>query len=506
VSASPRTSNGVTRGARPAVLVVDDDEGVLFTLQELLSSQDFEVTTARDGAEALVAFDNNPVPLVVTDLRMPKMDGMALLSALLQRPAAPRVIVITAHGSERQAVEAMKAGAYDYFRKPFDNDELVAVVRRAFDYIRLGEENERLQGELALSRTLVFESEPMRRLSVLVGRVAPRDTTVLISGESGTGKERVAEAIVRASARSTGPYVRFNCAVLSAELVEAELFGHSRGAFTGAHRARPGLFREADGGTLLLDEVGELALSTQAKLLRVLQEGEVRAVGEEQSRKVDVRILAASHKNLEEMVQKGTFRDDLYYRLAVVTLNVPPLRERRDDVPLLARYFLGRHAERFGLGHLAVPPELFERLQEHDWPGNVRELENALENLVVLSPPEGLDLELLPFAKRLKALASGSVNDAAARSHESGPLKSTPNAAGATAATPLSAEEPLPDEGATLALKPRLEAYERRLVLEALRRTGGNRSLAAQLLGVSRVTLHDKLNKYGIRRGEDVEG
>jgi DNA-binding NtrC family response regulator len=495
--------------ARPRVLVVDDDDGVLFTLGELLGSQALDVTTARDGAEALLAFDRNPVPLVVTDLRMPKLDGMGLLAALQQRPNPPRVIVITAHGSERQAVEAMKAGAYDYFRKPFDNDELGAVVGRALDHIRLGEENERLQGELALSRTLVFDSEAMRRLSVLVSRVAPRDTTVLISGESGTGKERVAEAIVRASSRSSAPYVRFNCAVLSPELVEAELFGHAKGAFTGAHRARPGLFREADGGTLLLDEVGELDLATQAKLLRVLQESEVRAVGEEQSRKIDVRILAATHKNLETLVQTGAFRDDLYYRLAVVKLEVPPLRDRKEDIALLTRFFLGRHAERFGLGHLATTPELVERLCQHDWPGNVRELENALENLVVLSPPEALDLDLLPFGKlpSPEAVSDSATPTSTSSSAIEPPLDGAslnsrePPLDGAS----LGSREPHLDR-ASLHLREHIEHYERRLILEALRQTGGNRSLAAQRLGISRVTLHDKLNKYGIKRGEDGDG
>jgi two-component system, NtrC family, response regulator HydG len=461
---------------RQRVLVVDDDDGVLFTLSELLSTADLEVVTARDGTAALVEFDQKAFPLVVTDLRMPRMDGMALLEALQKRMEAPRVIVITAHGSERQAVEAMKAGAYDYFRKPFDNDELLAVIRRALDHIRLGEENERLQGELALARTLVFDSDAMRRLALLVSRVAARDTTVLIHGESGTGKERVAEAIVRASKRASAPYVRFNCAALSPELVEAELFGHSRGAFTGAHKARLGLFREADGGTLLLDEVGELDLPTQAKLLRVLQESEVRAVGEEQSRKIDVRIIAASHRDLELLVKQGTFRDDLYYRLAVVTLAVPPLRERKEDLPLLTRHFLSRHAERFGLGHLSPSVELLNRLLTHDWPGNVRELENVLEKLVVLSPSESLDLDLLPFGQPPHGADAG-----------------------------ISVRKSLPDaapEDASLPLRQRLELYERRVILESLELSGGNRSLAAQRLGISRVTLHDKLNKYGIRRGD----
>ncbi|HVI92817.1 MAG TPA: sigma-54 dependent transcriptional regulator, partial [Anaeromyxobacter sp.] len=260
------------------VLVVDDDAGVRYTLREILASAGVEVDEAADGVEALGRLDARPASLVVTDLRMPRMDGMELLRRVQARAPAPRVVVITAHGSERQAVDAMKAGAYDYFRKPFDNDELLAVVRRALESVRLAHENERLTGELVLSRSMVFASDAMRRLATLVARVAPRDVTVLVTGESGTGKERVAEAIVRASGRADRPFVRFNCAALSPELAEAELFGHARGAFTGAVRARPGLFGEADGGTILLDEVGELAPPAQAKLLRVLQEGEVRPV------------------------------------------------------------------------------------------------------------------------------------------------------------------------------------------------------------------------------------
>jgi DNA-binding NtrC family response regulator len=357
----------------------------------------------------------------------------------------------------------MKAGAFDYFRKPFDTDELLAVVRRALETVRLAHENERLAGELALARTMVFASEAMRRLAVLVARVAPRDVTVLLTGESGTGKERVAEAIVLASARADRPFVRFNCAALPAELAEAELFGHAKGAFTGAARARPGLFREADGGTLLLDEVGELAPPAQAKLLRVLQEGEVRPVGEERARIVDVRVVAATHRDLAEEVRAGRFREDLLYRLDVVKLRIPPLRERPEDVPVLARHFLDRFSRRFGVAPLRVPDALFDRLAAHAWPGNVRELENAIEGLVALSPAEGLDLSLLPGA-------------------------------GATAA-----------EGPPLPLKERVQAYERGLVVEALRAARGNRTEAARRLGVSRVTLHDKLRRYGLAGAEGEE-
>jgi DNA-binding NtrC family response regulator len=458
------------------VLVVDDDPGVRYTLREILSSEGLQVEEAADGIEGLARYDAAPVPLVVADVRMGRMDGLELLRQLARKTPAPRVVMITAHGSERQAVEAMKAGAYDYFKKPFETEELLGVVRRAVEALRLTHENERLQGELVLSRSMVFTSEAMRRLGVLVGRVAPKDVTVLITGESGTGKERVAEAIVRASRRAVRPFVRFNCAALTPELAEAELFGHARGAFTGAIRARPGLFGEADGGTILLDEVGELAAASQGKLLRVLQEGEVRPVGEERARNVDVRVLAATHRDLEELVRTGEFREDLFYRLNVVHLRIPPLRERPEDIPVLARHFLDRFAERFGASPLHVPEPLFDRLAAHTWPGNVRELENAIEGLVALSPPDGLDLALLPGA----AGAGGA-------------------AAGGAAAAPSPEREPLP-------LKQRVEAYERGLIVDALRAARGNRSEAARRLGMSRVTLHDKLRKYGLGGGEEEAG
>jgi DNA-binding NtrC family response regulator len=446
-------------------LVVDDDPGVRYTLREILEQEGLTVEEAGDGEAALRAYDAAPSPLVITDLRMPRMDGLALLAELVKRAPAPRVVLITAHGSERDAVAAMKAGAFDYFKKPFDTDELLAVVRRAVEAVRLRDENEQLAGELALARTMVFTSASMRALAKLVARVGPKDVTVLVTGESGTGKERVAEALVRASPRADRPFVRFNCAALSPELAEAELFGHARGAFTGAVRSRPGLFGEADGGTILLDEVGELAGNAQAKLLRVLQEGEVRPVGEERSRTVDVRVLAATHRDLEALVKAGRFREDLFYRLNVVRLHVPPLRDRPDDVALLARHFLDRFAARFGLAALHVPPGLLDRLRAHRWPGNVRELENALESLVALSPPDGLDLSLLPFGQEAAPAPAG----------EDGPL----------------------------GLKGRVEAYERGLVVEALRNARGNRSEAARRLGISRVTLHDKLKKYGLSGGEE---
>jgi two-component system response regulator HydG len=460
-------------------LVVDDDSAVRYTVRGILEHAKLQVDDAVDGVEGLERVESNNYELVVTDIQMPRMDGLELLKRIRERPAPqPKVIVMTAHGSERHAVEAIKAGAFDYFRKPFEIDEMMAVVRRATESVRLNAEVERLSGELNLSRSLIFSSPAMSKLAVLVQRIAPRDVTVLLTGESGTGKERVADALVAASGRADKPFVRFNCAALTAELAEAELFGHTKGAFTGAVKARPGLFREADGGTILLDEIGELPAGIQAKLLRVLQEGEVRPVGEDQPVKIDVRIIAATHRDLMQMASEGRFREDLYYRFKVVHLRIPPLRERPEDIPLLARHFLGEFSRRFGVGPFKLTPSLLERLNAYSWPGNVRELENALESLVALSQGSELDLSLLP--QPLPAPAA------------------TP-AATATAAAPVTTPTVAPaDGGAQMDLKARMDAYERGMIVAALEAAHGNRSLTARNLGINRATLHGKLRKYGL--------
>ncbi|MCR9162634.1 MAG: sigma-54-dependent transcriptional regulator [Nannocystaceae bacterium] len=445
----------------PRVLIVDDDDGVRYTIAGILDDAGVDIAQAGSAEEALTMLEGDPElqpGLVITDLRMPGLDGLELLDRLLQRPDPPKVVLITAHGSERLAVEAVKRGAYDYFRKPFDMDELLAVVDRALESVRLRAQTERLEGEVALRRTMVFESAQMRRLAVLVRRVAPRDVTVLIRGESGTGKEKLAEAIVAASKRASGPFVRFNCAALSPELADAELFGHAKGAYTGAHRARSGLFREADGGTIFLDEVGELAQAAQAKLLRVLQEREVRPVGDDRPVPVNVRVLAATHRDLEAEVAAGTFREDLYYRLKVVTLRLLPLRERPDDIPALAKIFLERSCERMGVPAIHPSAELLASLSSRAWPGNVRELANEIESLVALSENGELDLSTL----------------------DGGP---------ASAATPALA-------GATL--KERMDAFEKQLLEQALADAEGNRTEAAKALGIGRATLHDKLRKHDL--------
>ena len=444
-------------------LVVDDDEGVRYTIAAFLEDAGVEVHQAKDGIEGLAQVDAVDPHLVLTDLRMPRLDGLGLLAKLRGRVPEPLVVMITANGSERDAIEAIKLGAFDYFRKPFEPEALEAVIERARAMSSERTQRERLEGELALAGGLVSASPSMARLASHVARVAPRDVTVLITGESGTGKERVAEAIVRASSRKAAPFVRFNCAAITHELAEAELFGHARGAFTGAHRARPGLFRVAHRGTLLLDEIGELDLRTQAKLLRTLQEGEIRPVGEDLAQPIDVRILAATHRDLPDLVQRGLFREDLYYRLKVVQLRVPPLRERVEDIEPLARHFFAKFQARFGIESLALSThdgapsstsDVMARLSAHPWPGNVRELENTIESLVALSVDGCLDETLVPGV-------------ASAAPHE-------------------------------LLLKERVEAFERGVIVHALKETAQNRTEAAKKLGISRATLHEKLTKYGI--------
>ncbi|MEQ9502926.1 MAG: sigma-54 dependent transcriptional regulator [Deltaproteobacteria bacterium] len=435
----------------PTVLLVDDDDGVRFTLREVLEELDVTVEEASDGQAAIDRLDEGPVDLVITDLRMPRADGMAVLRHAVDRHPGIKVVMITAHGSESAAVEAMKNGAFDYFPKPFDVDDVARVVTRATETARLVHENRRLRAALHLSQHMIFRSEKMRRIAEVVERVGPKDVTVLIHGESGTGKELVADALVATSTRRDAPFVKFNCAALPREVAEDELFGHSEGAFTGAVRRREGLFGRADGGTLFLDEIAELDLSVQGKLLRTLQAGEVRAVGDDQPRKVDVRIIAATHADLAARVKAGDFREDLFYRLDVVQIALPPLRERPADLEPLIEHFVKRYANRFGLKNARLGPHARARLMAGSYKGNVRELENEVERLVALASDDLIE----------------------------------------DLGVDTGAETPL-------TLKARVDAYERGLILAELERTGWNRSEAARALGVGRVTLLDKLKRYGL--------
>src|SRR5919198_1798540 len=357
----------------PCVLLVDDEPSVLFALKELVRDKGWEPLLARSGPDALGLVER--ADAVVTDFSMPDMDGMELLRAIRERDESLPVILLTAHGSERLAVRAIRSGAYEYVTKPFDVDELGMALERALEARLLRLRNRQLTAEHAIGHRIVGDSAAMRHLLDAAARVASKDITVLVRGETGTGKELVGSLLHAQSRRASGPLVRFNCSAIPAELAEAELFGHVRGAFTGATQSRAGFFAEANRGTLVLDEVGELPPGVQAKLLRALQEGEIQPVGSGRTQKVDVRIVACTNRDLAAETRAGRFREDLYYRLAVVELVVPPLRERREDIPALAHESALRYAERFGVEEVRLSPALVERLTAADWPGNVRQLE-----------------------------------------------------------------------------------------------------------------------------------
>jgi len=448
------------------VLVLDDDASLRFTLEAVLSDAGLSVETCDGGTSGLAAFDARGADVVLTDLAMPDMDGMQVLERLRASDPSVPVLMLTAHGSERVAVTAMKAGAFDYIPKPFDPDELVLAVKRATDWRDLRLQNARLRTEAALGRAIVAESPAMKRVMDVVARVAPKDVTVLLTGESGAGKDIVASVIHAHSRRADKPLIRFNAAAIPSELAEAELFGHTKGAFTGAQSARAGYFQQANKGTLFVDEIGELPAPIQAKVLRALQSGEVQQVGG-RPEIVDVRLVAATNRDLAAEVKSGRFREDLFYRLNVVPLRVPSLRERPEDVEPLVHTFVRQYAERYGMGGVEVEPGLVEALRSHAWPGNVRELENTVARLLALAPDERITLALW------RSLSEGPAASAAA-----------PSAAG--------------DPGPGHPLRTRVEAFERALIAESFEAAGRNQSETARRLGVSRPALIEKLHKYGL--------
>jgi two-component system, NtrC family, response regulator AtoC len=455
------------------ILVVDDEPGLRHTLTQILAGEGHEVSAATHGATALDALAARDADVVLCDVRMPEMDGLAFLERYNARGGRALVVMMSAYGDDDAAIDAMQRGAYDFVTKPFRADQVILVVRKAIERERLRRRVAELSGELEAIRGaegIVGGSAAMRRILELARKVARHPSTVLLTGESGTGKEVVARYVHRESPRADAPFVAVNCAAIPEALLESELFGHTRGAFTGAAADRRGLFEEADGGTLLLDEIGELPVALQVKLLRALQEGEIRRVGESVSRPVDVRVLAATSRDLEGDVAAGRFRSDLYYRINVVRLHLPPLRERREDIGPLARHFVTVHARR--MGARSVPPALtaaaLRRLEEHAWPGNVRELENAIERALVMSEGDRIDVEHLDAA------------------HPGAPAPNGASAGGAAGAA------------GDLSVKRRTEALERMLIADALERTGGNRTRAAQLLDLSHRALLYKIREYGL--------
>jgi two-component system response regulator AtoC len=449
------------------ILVIDDDKGLRKSLTLILEDAGYPVIQAQDGNEGLAKALSEKPGIVLCDVRMPELDGLGFLDRYREEGGDALVMVMTAYGSVELAVEAMKKGAYDYIPKPFSADEVLLTLRKAEERENLRREVGRLRDEVRADRRfgeLVARSPAMTAALELARKAAPHDSPVLLSGASGTGKELVAKLIHRESRRHDGPFVPVNCGAIPETLLESEFFGHVKGAFTGADRERGGLFEAAHGGTLFLDEVGDLPQPLQVKLLRALQEGEVRKVGGTETAKVDVRVLSATNQDLEEAVSNGDFREDLYYRLAVIPIHLPPLASRREEVPELARHLLDRHRARMAVDVDSISPEAMEYLLDYPWPGNVRELENILERAMVLCEGSRIEPSDLPEQVRVPA-----------------------------------PQGYLADPGDDLSVKRRTAEMERHLIQRALDRTGGNKTQAAELLELSPRALRYKLHDYGLK-------
>ena len=468
------------------VLVVDDDPGLRKSLGLLLSGDGHVVTAETDGERALDRLTRESFDVVLCDVRMPGIDGLTFLRRYQESGGRALVIMMSAYGAEDAAIAAMKEGAYDYLPKPFRPDEVLLTLRKAEEREGLRGRVAELEAEVARYRDvdLVAESSGMRQVLEMATRVAAHPTTVLITGESGTGKEVIARAIHRMSPRRDAPFIAVNCAAIPESLLESELFGHARGAFTGAVADKAGLFERASKGTLLLDEIGDLPPVLQVKLLRVLQESTVRRVGESHERRVDVRLLAATARDVEAELAAGRFREDLYYRLNVVRIHVPPLRERPDDLERLAVVLLARACRRAGRT-ARLAPGVLTALRAHPWPGNVRELENAIERAVVLAGGDLIDATAFPMPVPAQPPPPHA-------------LPSAPPSPPQAAAPPAQSDLPTNATDQALPLRDALVAAEREAVARALAAAGGNRAEAAKLLGVSLRTLYYKLNPLGL--------
>ncbi len=444
-----------------AILVIDDEAPMRHMLRLVLEKEGYRVQEAADGAEGLALLREEPFGTVLCDIRMPQMDGTAFLKEAIEAGTRATIIMMSAYGTLDSAIECMKLGAYDYISKPFKKDEVVLTLRKAQERLRLQSENRRLRDELKRSGSagheIVYRCNAMAQVMDLVERAADSSSSVLVTGETGTGKELVARALHARGRRCDAPFIAVNCSAISAGLMESELFGHAKGAFTGAERGHDGLFRAAQGGTLFLDEIGELPLDLQPKLLRVLQEKEVRRVGESRATPVDVRIVAATAANLKEEVAKRRFRDDLFYRIAVVEIALPPLRERREDIPLLVQKSLARLCARDGLSVPEVSPDAMAALVDYPWPGNVRELVNALERALIFAKEGRIDMNALPWERRRRRRGKDDFS-----------------------------------------LKAATVRLEKEYIGKALAQAGGNRTQAARLLEISLRGLLYKMKEYGI--------
>ena len=449
------------------ILVIDDEPGLRKSLSLILGDAGYTVVTASDGEEGLRKLEEDRPELVLCDIRMPGLGGLDFLERARESGTEALILIMTAYGSMDLAVQAMKAGAYDYIPKPFGADEVLLTIRKAEEREQLQREVGRLRQEVRADRRfgeIVARSPGMMRVLELAGKVARHPSPVLVTGASGTGKELVARLIHRESDRSEGAFIAVNCGAIPETLLESEFFGYEKGAFSGADRQKAGLFEAADGGTLFLDEVGDLPHPLQVKLLRALQEGEIRRLGGTETRKVDVRVISATNKDLEDSIEQGEFREDLYYRLAVVPIHLPPLRHRLEEIPHLVRHILDRAESRLGIRIERVEPDAMEVLTGHHWPGNIRELENVLERAVVLTDSDRIGLEQLPDSVKRR--------------------------------DPTRASGGLPDDD--LSVKRHTAELERELIRKALERTGGNKTQAAEVLDLSPRALRYKIKDYGL--------
>jgi two-component system response regulator AtoC len=458
------------------VLVVDDEANLRKVLAAILRKDGYEVSIAEDGAQAIAEFEKNGADVIVTDLVMPKAGGMDILNHVKgHRPDVP-VIIITAHGTVDSAVEAIKLGAFDYITKPFEHAEIRAVVAKA---VRTQEANQgHVPPEGRARNSLIGESPTMAEIFRIIDKVADTPSTVLVTGESGTGKELIATALHDGSSRRDKPLIKINCAAIPKDLMESELFGYERGAFTGAVSSKPGRIELADGGTLFLDEIGEIPLEMQVKLLRVLQESEFERVGGIKTTKVDVRLIAATNRDLEKEIESGRFRKDLYYRLNVVPVHLAPLRERATDVPPLVRHFIEKYNKRLNKKIESISDEALAQLQVYPWPGNIRELENMMERILLFTDGPRIELKDLPEPVRRGTVAPVAI----------------------TGTTPQPGETPLKDF-----LKQRQAEIEKSFIVQALAKTEGNVTRAAKLLQISRKSLQTKMKEFGLRDESPAE-
>jgi two-component system response regulator PilR (NtrC family) len=463
------------------ILVVDDETSIREFLEILLLRANHHVRLARDAVDAIAQLKEEPVDLVLTDLRLPKGSGMDVLQFIGRHAPSTQVVMMTAFATTETAIEAMKAGAYDYIIKPFKVDELTVLIERALERRALQTENVALKATLdarAANARLLGTSERMQEVFELIHKVAPTRTTILLTGESGTGKELVARAIHSRGPRASEPFIAINCGAIPETLIESELFGHTKGSFTGATADKPGLFERAEGGTVFLDEIGELPLSMQVKLLRVLQERKVRRVGGANDIAVECRVIAATNRRLETEIEKGAFREDLYFRLNVIQIKLPSLRERRADIPMLVDAFINKFSEQMQSNVRGITDAAMQLLMAWSWPGNVRELENVIERGVILASSDRIDVDALPAAMR-------------------GGATTPPSSTLPTAALLME----IPSDG--LDLEATLEAYERHLLDKALQRTGGKKKKAAELLKLSFRSFRYRLAKLGLSGADD---